>query len=171
MAVLAGGKSSTILGAPTTVPDEMEGESHEQRHTALKRAVGLGYTPGGAAERRLASVKRPCVVVKTSGDGAGRRKHGRAVLSLPSDCILKIVQALVKSKDNHTVIILGMVNKQYRQVIAPDVDLWYAMYMHWRGPPTPSRTVVSMGGKGTVRLLPSIPRTLPNFRDLGMSIL
>ena len=175
---MAGGKTGGILsGRPSSTHQKtvMEGGCH-----ALKRAAGLGYIPGAAVTIKThagSAGKRQCVLTadggvakaKTTTAGKGRRKN-TAVLSLPSDCITKIAQALVASRNNHTVIILGMVNKQYHQVIAPDAALWYAMYMHWRGPPTPSRTVVSTGGRGMVRLLPSIPRTLPNFRDLGMSI-
>lgn len=143
----------------------MEGQGHSDKghYPPFKRAAGLGYTPGGP-------VKQPCVPAKTKTNTVIKRRKDRAALDLPSECILHIASHLVQAKQDLSVILMSMVNKQYWQTIGNDAQLWYNMYMHWRGPITPSPQRVSMMGRGVVRLMPSIPRTLPNFRDLGMSI-
>lgn len=155
----------------------MEGETQIHRRDApapalVKRAAGLGYVPGGPAKRPCVTGKDKPMRTNQSNDNklvTAKKKH-KAVPDLPSECIHHIALHLVKAKQDHAVIIMSMVNKQYWQTVGNDAQLWYEMYTHWRGPLAPAAAKPSLTGRGWVRLMPSIPRSLPNFRDLGLSI-
>jgi hypothetical protein len=80
-----------------------------------------------------------------------------------------IVDLLVDGRAALSVIMLGMVNKEFSQEIQNNMAIWYKMYRQWRGPTKDQPSSVMRTGRGMVTLLPTIPRTLPNFRDLQIN--
>jgi hypothetical protein len=127
----------------------------------------LTYRPGSKVEHTTVSKKRPRV---------------RACApALPPDVINKILEALVDLRAGDSVILMSMVNSALRQQVGASHQLWYRLYLHWRGPlarsdPAGIRRVygVPMGiltGRPTmVPLLPTTPRTLPNFKIRTLSM-
>lgn len=80
----------------------------------------------------------------------------------------KVIQILATNRDNESIIILSMVNRALRRQINSDAQMWYKMYLQWRGL-LQTRTYTKPGVK-TVCLVPTMPRTLPNFRPRSLSI-
>jgi hypothetical protein len=77
----------------------------------------------------------------------------------------KILEKIVGEQRNGTsVILLSMVNRQLRAQISGNWPLWYQLYRQWRGP-LQQRSQVNHR-----HLLPSVPRTVPNFRTSSLSI-
>jgi len=159
--------SSSASGAPRT----LAGTRSPTDSAARKR----GYVPGSrvvvAAESN--TVKRP------------RRRQSRAPAPyLPSEVMEKITDLLVKMRAGGSVIILGMVNRAFHQHVDTSHPMWYALYLQWRGPVTyPSSSVhplrpyahgnpMAMAARvpTVARLVPTTPRTLPNFRTRSLSI-
>jgi hypothetical protein len=96
----------------------------------------------------------------------------------------KITDQLVKMRAGGSVIVLGMVNRAFRQHVDTSHPMWYALYLQWRGPVTyPSSSVpplrpyahgnpMAMAARvpAVARLVPTTPRTVPNFRTRSLSI-
>ena len=119
-----------------------------------------GYIPGSKVEDPANSGKRP-----------RRRAQRSQAPELPAEVWDQILERLVKMRAGGGVIMLGMVNRACRQQVARNPKLWYALYLHWRGPVT---RLASSGGQPSqaniARLLPTTPRTVPNFRTRSLSI-
>jgi len=115
--------------------------------TGKKRA--LTYTPGAPV-----ASKKAC-----------SRKGERAPLFLMPEIWDKILEKIVgEQRNGGSVILLSMVNRQLREQISGNWPLWYQLYRQWRGP-LQQRSQVNHRS-----LLPSVPRTVPNFRTLSLSI-
>jgi hypothetical protein len=102
--------------------------------------------------------------------GKGKVLHRRqAFPGCPPDVAGKIAMYLAESRSGTSVMLLSMVNKTFRAEIAGNVELWYKLYLHWRGVPrTPSNGM--MKARGYVDLNPTVPRTLPNFRMKNLQL-
>ena len=76
----------------------------------------------------------------------------------------KILAFMADSKAGLSVIKLSMVNRALRQGVSENLQVWHKLYLEWRGPINP----VSQGirtPRGIVRLRPTLPTTVPNFRN------
>jgi hypothetical protein len=88
----------------------------------------------------------------------------------------RILEHLAERRAGGSVVVLGMVNRAFRAHIANNAQLWYKLYLHWRGPvmarPTPSvqRPYLQFRQPGVVQLVPTTPRTVPNFRTRTLSM-
>lgn len=156
--------SSSASGGPRTLAG-----TRSPTDSARKRV----YVPGSSVHSAESS-KRP------------RRRQARAAAPyLPSEVMEKITDQLVAMRAGGSVILLGMVNKAFRQHVDTSHPMWYALYLQWRGPLTyPSSSVLPqrpyahgspMGMAARVppmvaRLVPTTPRTVPNFRTRSLSI-
>lgn len=81
---------------------------------------------------------------------------------IPFDVLDKILAYMATSHSPLSVIKLSMVNRSFRQGVNENLHVWYQLYRYWRGPIHPQDRMVKTA-KGTVRLLPSVPTSLPNF--------
>lgn len=81
-----------------------------------------------------------------------------------TDVLERILKIMVQRHEGLSVIKLSMVNKWFHQEISQNVEVWRELYTHWRGPLT-KPTRLDINGNPLARLRPSIPRSLPNFRD------
>jgi hypothetical protein len=95
-----------------------------------------------------------------------QRTSRRPVPALPLELMGKILERLVDTKSNGTVLLLSMTCKGLRDLIGEDARLWHSMYSHWRGP---VRHQMRRYGHNnslllTVATVPTTPRCLPNFR-------
>ena len=126
-----------------------------------------GYIPGSKVEEPANSGKRP-----------RRRAQRSQAPELPTEVWDQILERLVKMRAGGGVIMLGMVNRACRQQVAGNPKLWYALYLHWRGPVTRLGSMMgprhpnapSQPQANIARLVPTTPRTVPNFRTRCLSI-
>jgi len=91
-----------------------------------------------------------------------RKTNGASFLNLPSEVVEKIVQYMVIARNGLGVVLLSMTSRQYRQEVTTNLEAWYRLYLHWRGPVRQQRTYRTRNG--VVTLQPTYPHTLPNFR-------
>ena len=150
----------------------MEGQPQHERAIAVKRE--RGYTPGAPVEdahkKKRKLVQKNGDVVKALAKQSRSEAMKKIAGIIPDILLGHTVETLVKGRAHLSVILLSMVNKQFRTALNGDLQLWYRLYLTWRGPihatqPGPIRTP-----RGLVTLHPTIPRSLPNFRDLSPSI-
>jgi hypothetical protein len=118
----------------------------------------LGYVPGSKVMEASKRRRRPCKIPE-----------------LPAEVIDKILAHLVERRAGGSVVILSMVNRAFHEHISKDAQLWYKLYLHWRGPvqrPSPElqRPYGVANAARMVPLLPSTPRTVPNFRTKTRSM-
>ena len=107
-----------------------------------------GYTPG-------ARVSPP--------RSAKRIRQAAQVPALPTDVLDKILAFMADSRAGLSMIKLSMVNCAFRQGVSENLAAWYKLYLRWRGPIHPLPRTISTP-RGVVRLRPTLPTTLPNFR-------
>jgi hypothetical protein len=88
--------------------------------------------------------------------------RGLSFYSLPNEVVDKILQCMVDSRSALAVIKLSMTSHQNRRDIEANLNVWYRLYLYWRGPVRQSRTYRTRNGVVTLR--PTFPVTLPNFR-------
>jgi len=128
-----------------------------------KRGLTMSYVPGSKVEP---SSKRT------------RRKRAPAP-ELPSEIMDRILEHLAERRAGGSVVVLGMVNRAFRAHIANNAQLWYKLYLHWRGPVVQRRETavqrpyglgIPIARPGVVQLVPSTPRTVPNFRTRTLSM-
>jgi hypothetical protein len=82
---------------------------------------------------------------------------------LPFDVLDKILRYMATSHSPLSVMKLSMVNRAFRQGVNENLHVWYHLYRLWRGPVHPQdRTIKTQ--RGMIRLRPTIPTSLPNFR-------
>ena len=156
----------------------MEGQMLSARSLTVKRE--RGYTPGApVTEQELRKKKRPKVPQKTLAckpSSAPSSKQSRAAalqrLSgvIPDIMLGHVLEWLIKGRCQLSVILLSMVNHQLHRALQEDTKTWYRLYLTWRGPVHPTMPGPIKTARGMVTLHPTIPRTLPNFRDLSPSI-
>jgi len=128
------------------------------------RAEGPSELPCLLAERNLTKRKRSYTPgARVVASRAGRNPSNIAFRGLPFDVLDKILSSMAISHSALSIIKLSMVCRSLRQGIAESRHVWYQLYLHWRGPIHPQvRTITTP--RGIVRLRPSTPSTLPNFR-------
>jgi len=96
----------------------------------------------------------------------GKRTSRHRPLSyhdLPADILDKIIGFMVGSHTALSVIKLSMVNRHLRSTINANLDMWYRLYLQWRGPVGNSMREYSTP-RGIIRLRPTVPISVPNFR-------
>jgi hypothetical protein len=77
----------------------------------------------------------------------------------------KILGYMVDSHSPCSVIKMSMVNRQFRKDISENLRIWHRLYLFWRGPvDRPVRTFATHRG-GLVSIRPTLPSTVPNFRN------
>jgi hypothetical protein len=101
-----------------------------------------------------------------------KANRGSWFLSLPAETEDKILEILAADRSCHAIMRLSMVNRGWRETIQNNLEVWHSLYRLWRGPIVPSE--VSKTGtqdvRRMVRLNPTTPRSLPNFRHKSPSI-
>lgn len=81
-----------------------------------------------------------------------------------TDVLEPILRIMVQRHEGLSVIKLSMVNKWFHKEISENVEVWRGLYRQWRGPiDSVPRPLVN--GVQIARLRPTLPRSLPNFRD------
>lgn len=80
-----------------------------------------------------------------------------------------VVSTLARTRQAHAVILLSMVNKDFRQRINCDFEVWYRLYIQWKGPSRCNIIGQTKTARGLLTRYPTISRSLPNFRDLFQS--
>ena len=146
-----------------------------QQITRQKRE--RGYVPGapvdpestgGPAKRKntlaVSREKRVC------SRAPKQPKKQSLFTTFPPEVFDKIVDSLVTRRAPLAVILLGMVNKEYHLAIRGNVKAWYRLYQQWRGPLAAPRPGPIRTAHGLVTLRHTLPRHLPNFRDMSLSI-
>jgi hypothetical protein len=124
------------------------------------------YTPGAKVVNSTLPEKRQ-KRSKTQNQKKLKAKSNQnfTYSALPSDVLEKILLFMVEDHALLSVVKLSMVSKRMNQEISNNLVIWYKMYLHWRGPITNQTRSISATRGGVVSLRPTIPRSLPNFRD------
>jgi hypothetical protein len=86
-----------------------------------------------------------------------------AFRGLPFDALDKILEFMVASRSGLSIIKLSMVCRSLRQGVNENLSIWYQLYLHWRGLIHPPDRLITTP-RGVVRLRPTLPSTVPNFR-------
>lgn len=81
---------------------------------------------------------------------------------LPTEIVDKILMHMATSHNGLGVIKLSLTSRQNRKSVEANLDVWYQLYLHWRGPIRTSRTYRTP--RGMVTLRPTYPTSVPNFR-------
>lgn len=111
-----------------------------------------GYVPGEPVSRR-------------DGKRLKRREWSGAFPDIPYDVLDRILTCILETQvGGLTVIKLSMVNRCFRQGVSENLAVWYRLYLQWRGP-IRERTTHVRTPRGLVRLRPTVPVTVPNFRN------
>lgn len=150
----------------STAAKTSKSSSASSPFTGKKRGA-LGYVPGGP-------------------DGSTTKKRQRTLKrrtpwrELPPDAVDMIVMKLAKDRACLPIMLLSMVNRALRAEVQGNVKAWHMLYLHWRGhisssqtatgdtrapPLTVNRLYRAPMGRTVVKMNPTIPRTLPNFRE------
>jgi hypothetical protein len=75
----------------------------------------------------------------------------------------KILSSMATSRSVLSIIKLSMVCRSLRQGVNENLSVWYQIYLQWRGPIHPPDRIITTP-RGIVRLRPTVPTTVPNFR-------
>lgn len=82
----------------------------------------------------------------------------------PMDLLDKILECILDAEAGGlSVIKLSMVNRAFRQGVSENLAVWYRLYLQWRGP-IRDRASDIRTPRGVVRLRPTVPMSVPNFR-------
>jgi hypothetical protein len=141
------------------------------------RKRALEYTPGSRVEATAAD-SRAMEETRRKRMRTIRNKANKSwFLNLPAETEDRILAILTADRSCHAIMRLSMVNRGWRETIQNNLEVWHSLYRLWRGPIVASdssspRTqgVVAMSQRRMVRLNPTTPRTLPNFRHKTPSI-
>ncbi len=117
------------------------------------------YTPGARVVASEPPPKKRRRAVRT----LARRERG-TFHGCCSDVLQPILLIMVQRHEGLSVIKLSMVNKWFHQEIKQNVEVWRQLYLQWRGPLSAIERPPTHG-LHVGRLRPTIPRSLPNFRD------
>lgn len=129
------------------------------RHSAVSSGKRKGsYTPGA-----------PLVEHDEAPRKAQRRRRTASSIAppcphLPIEILDKILGIMASNHDGLSVIKLSMVNRHFRDAVRANLNIWYRLYLHWRGPVWSTGTREIRTPRGVVRLRPTIPVSVPNFR-------
>jgi len=144
-------------------------QCREESKSKLTARLPRSYNPGAPV---VEGTTTTATVTRRKG---GKRKNAANYASLPQEVFDKILGALVSDRRPLSVMLLSMVNREFRRAVDSNLKAWHQLYLLWRGhmlKPMPksmgmegeTRTIVGKKG-GLVRLVPTIPRSVPNFRD------
>lgn len=103
----------------------------------------MGYSPGERVASRC-------------------RRSTNSWKSLPTEVLHQILMRLAESKSGISIILLSMVNRHFMNDVLDDVDVWHLLYLDWRGPIGGPKVIRSKNG--VVKLRPTYPISLPNFK-------
>ena len=139
------------------------------RKRALEYTPGAQVAAGNSAGMEEAQRKRM---------RSRRNKANKSwFLNLPAETEDKILAILAADRSaRYSILRLSMVNRGWRETIQNNLQIWHALYRHWRGPIVASDSIpaamqtAGMSQRRMVRLNPTTPRTLPNFRQKPPSI-
>jgi hypothetical protein len=161
---------------PASAPRAMPAENRtlqcrEESRSKLTARLPRSYTPGAPVGLE-GTTTTTATAMRRRG---GKRKTAANYASLPQEVFDKILGALVSDRKPLSVMLLSMVNREFRRAVDSNLKAWHQLYLLWRGhmlKPMPksmgmegvARTIVGKKG-GLVRLVPTIPRSVPNFRD------
>lgn len=127
----------------------------------------LEYTPGARVTESSALEEAQRKRMRSRRNRANKAWF----LNLPSETEDKILAILAEDRSAVSILRLSMVNHGWRETIQNNLQIWHTLYRHWRGPIVSSdaNTTAAMQNGGMsqrrmVRLNPTTPRTLPNFR-------
>ena len=144
-------------------------QCREESKSRLTARLPRSYNPGAPV---VEGTTTTATVTRRRG---GKRKNAANYASLPQEVFDKILGALVSDRRPLSVMLLSMVNREFRRAVDSNLKAWHQLYLLWRGhmratvmdPGTEKlMSTVIIGRKGgTVRLVPTIPRSVPNFRD------
>ena len=155
--------------------------------TTSKSSAGSSNAAGSAAANRKRGYIPGGPVALSSSEGQGGRKRGRTVCIVPPkkrmvwrdlhrDIVDNIVLHLARTRQCAAVMTLSMVNRSFRMDVANNLKAWHTMYLHWRGHLSVRTDVIREHRlfrnppNLLVKLNPTFPRTLPNFREKAPSI-
>lgn len=82
--------------------------------------------------------------------------------SLPLEVLDNIFSKMAESQAALSVIKLSMTCRLLRKAAEENLDVWYRLYLYWRGPIRTQRTYKTQ--RGVVTLRPTYPVSVPNFR-------
>ena len=115
----------------------------------------LSYTPGALVEAE--STRR----------AQKRRRQACSTApwpGLPVEILDVILRKMAANHDGLSVIKLSMVNRFFRDGVRANLDVWYRLYLHWRGPVRSTGAKEIRTPRGVVYLRPTTPVSVPNFR-------
>lgn len=142
----------------------MEGRPHTGHR---KRS----YTPGAPVETPRQPVKRK-KPTRSEAAAPARRRAGPICANEGAlhDLIAgHVAETLARHRMPRAVVLLSMVNKSFRQRIDGDFEIWYRLYVQWKGPYRSTTAGPVKTARGSLLLYPTVPRSLPNFRDIFQS--
>jgi hypothetical protein len=124
-------------------------------------------TDDGTAKSSAVSRKRayvPGEAVTNSKRNGKRARQRPDFPEIPYDVLDKILTCILDTQvGGLSVIKLSMVNRAFRKGVNDNLPIWYRLYLQWRGP-IRDRTRDIQTPRGVVRLRPTIPVSVPNFR-------
>ncbi len=83
---------------------------------------------------------------------------------IPADVLERILACILETQvGGLSVIKLSMVNRAFRRGVNDSLPIWYRLYLRWRGP-IRDKTRDIQTPRGIVRLRPTVPLSVPNFR-------
>ena len=85
-----------------------------------------------------------------------------SLCDLPLEVLENVFSSMVDQRMALALIKLSLTCRQMHKDIHSNLDLWYRLYRHWRGPVRPSRT--HHPNQQIVSLRPTYPLSLPNYR-------
>jgi hypothetical protein len=121
----------------------------------------ISYTPGAPVD---AKKKR-----KGWEEASTKRRPPARCVNMPAlHEILcdTVADTLSRNRLPYQVAMLSMVNRQFRDRITGNFELWYRLYTQWMGPIRLTTTGPVKTARGSLLLYPTIPRALPHFRDI-----
>jgi hypothetical protein len=123
------------------------GDETETPSSASAVSQTRGYVPGAPVRK----TKRQ------------RKSKERQHTELPTELLEKILLHMADSQNTLSIIKLSMVNRHFRDTVNKNLQLWYRLYLEWRGP-VENNTREYRTPRGVVRLRPTVPISVPNFR-------
>lgn len=154
---------------PSSAASASPAASADRKRKPAGQPATMGYIPGSQVHTKRC---------KTAGRSRKEKKPcGGTWKDPPVEIMDTIIMALAEDKWNRCqssagLMRMAMVNRTWRDAVQNNLKAWYLLYRHWRGPVTDQASEIAMQrGKGmVVRLNPSIPRSLPNFKDKSPSV-
>lgn len=126
------------------------------------------YTPGAPIHQPLKRQRK-----------VSQKKTGPWT-TIPDEILDKILMLLANDRQALSVMLMSMVNRNFRREVQGNLRVWHSLYLHWRGHISSLQT--AQGGQvpltrmirspqgQILKLNPSVPRSLPNFQCKPPSI-